>query len=129
MTRTTVVGGGLADLSAAQTVLERGGSVPLLDKKLSLGGNSVTAGSSTNGPGTKVLGTLGDREYYANTAASAGPRLARPGLVTTLTANSESTIAWLTDAFNVDLSFASRLEEHTIPRTQRDTSGRSPLRL
>ena len=38
MSRIIVVGGGLAGLSAAHTVLERGGSVLLLDKNAFLGG-------------------------------------------------------------------------------------------
>jgi succinate dehydrogenase/fumarate reductase flavoprotein subunit len=36
-----VVGGGLAGLSAAHTILERGGRVLLLDKNSFCGGNSV----------------------------------------------------------------------------------------
>jgi succinate dehydrogenase/fumarate reductase flavoprotein subunit len=36
-----VIGGGLAGLSAAHTVIERGGKVLLIDKKAFLGGNSV----------------------------------------------------------------------------------------
>jgi aspartate oxidase len=60
---------------------------------------------------------------YKDTAASAGPDLARPALITALTANSASAIAWLTDSFNVDLSVVSRLGGHTVPRTHRDKSG------
>jgi succinate dehydrogenase/fumarate reductase flavoprotein subunit len=36
-----VIGGGLAGLSAAHSVIERGGTVILFDKKAFLGGNSV----------------------------------------------------------------------------------------
>lgn len=36
-----VIGGGLAGLSAAHTVLEKGGRVILLDKEAFLGGNST----------------------------------------------------------------------------------------
>jgi succinate dehydrogenase/fumarate reductase flavoprotein subunit len=39
-----VVGGGLAGLSAAHTVLERGGRVVVLDKNPFFGGNSTKAG-------------------------------------------------------------------------------------
>ncbi len=45
MSRVIVVGGGLAGLSAAHTVLERGGNVILLDKNAFLGGNSTKATS------------------------------------------------------------------------------------
>ena len=44
-----VVGGGLAGLSAAHTVLENGGAVLLLDKSAFLGGNSTKATSGING--------------------------------------------------------------------------------
>ncbi|KAJ7734212.1 Flavocytochrome c [Mycena olivaceomarginata] len=125
--RTIVVGGGLAGLSAAHTLLERGKSVLLLDKKPSLGGNSVKASSGINGAGTTAQRELDIPDtpdaFYKDTAASAGPDLARPALITALTANSASAIAWLTDSFNVDLSVVSRLGGHTVPRTHRDKSG------
>jgi succinate dehydrogenase/fumarate reductase flavoprotein subunit len=41
MSQVIVVGGGLAGLSAAHTVIERGGVVLVFDKKPFLGGNSV----------------------------------------------------------------------------------------
>jgi succinate dehydrogenase/fumarate reductase flavoprotein subunit len=44
-----VIGGGLAGLSAAHTVLENGGAVVLLDKMKFLGGNSTRATSGING--------------------------------------------------------------------------------
>ncbi|KAJ7348411.1 Flavocytochrome c [Mycena albidolilacea] len=125
--RTIVVGGGLAGLSAAHTLLERGKSVLLLDKKPSLGGNSVKASSGINGAGTTAQRELDIQDtpdaFYKDTAASAGPELARPALITALTANSASAIAWLTDSFSVDLSVVSRLGGHTVPRTHRDKSG------
>ena len=44
-----IIGGGLAGLSAAHTVLENGGAVILLDKMKFLGGNSTRATSGING--------------------------------------------------------------------------------
>lgn len=54
-----VVGGGLCGLSAAHTVLERGGRVILLDKNAFLGGNSTRATSGINGAGTSSQRSLG----------------------------------------------------------------------
>lgn len=54
-----VVGGGLAGLSAAHTVLERGGNVLLLDKNPFFGGNSTKATSGINGAGTAAQMKLG----------------------------------------------------------------------
>lgn len=54
-----VVGGGLCGLSAAHTVLERGGRVILLDKNAFLGGNSTRATSGINGAATSSQRSLG----------------------------------------------------------------------
>ncbi|KAJ7269917.1 Flavocytochrome c [Mycena rebaudengoi] len=125
--RRIVVGGGLAGLSAAHTLLELGCPVLLLDKKPSLGGNSVKASSGINGAGTVPQSALNIEDtveaFYSDTAQSAGADLARPTLITALTSNSASAIAWLTDTFGVDLSVVSRLGGHSIARTHRDKSG------
>merc|ERR1719215_732840 len=73
--RVIVVGGGLAGLSAAHTVLERGGNVLLLDKNAFLGGNSTKATSGMNGAGTSTQMKLGvpdnSQIFYEDTAKSA----------------------------------------------------------
>jgi len=59
-----VVGGGLAGLSAAHTVLERGASVIVLEKNAFLGGNSTKATSGINGALTKTQVKLGIKVKY-----------------------------------------------------------------
>lgn len=59
MTQVIVVGGGLAGLSAAHTVLEHGGRVIVLDKNSFLGGNSTKATSGINGALTNTQIKLG----------------------------------------------------------------------
>jgi succinate dehydrogenase/fumarate reductase flavoprotein subunit len=54
MAQVIVVGGGLAGLSAAHTILERGGSVCLVDKNPFYGGNSTKATSGINGALTRT---------------------------------------------------------------------------
>ena len=54
-----VIGGGLAGLSAAHTVLEHGGRVLLLDKCPFLGGNSTKATSGINGALTRTQAAKG----------------------------------------------------------------------
>ena len=54
-----VVGGGLAGLSTAHTVLEHGGRVLLLDKCPFLGGNSTKATSGINGALTRTQAAKG----------------------------------------------------------------------
>lgn len=120
--RVIVVGGGLAGLSAAHTVLERGGRVIVLDKNPFLGGNSTKATSGINGALTKTQIKLGipdsAEKFYDDTAASAKD-LIRPPLVKVLTYNSASAVEWLQERFGLDLSLVSRLGGHSFPRTHR----------
>ncbi|KAJ8517317.1 hypothetical protein ONZ45_g5501 [Pleurotus djamor] len=124
--RVIVVGGGLAGLSAAHTLVERGKNVLLLDKKPSLGGNSVKASSGINGVGTdaqKAQGIVDSVDsFVADTTVSAGS-LARKDLITTLTSKSTESLAWLTANFSIDLSLVAQLGGHSVARTHR---GRGP---
>ena len=52
--RVIVVGGGLSGVSAANTVLESGGNIHLIDKNPFCGGNSVKATSGINGAETST---------------------------------------------------------------------------
>ena len=54
MAQAIVVGGGLAGVSAANTVLECGGRVVLVDKSAFCGGNSTKATSGINGAETQT---------------------------------------------------------------------------
>ncbi|KIY74074.1 fumarate reductase flavo protein subunit [Cylindrobasidium torrendii FP15055 ss-10] len=123
--RVIVVGGGLAGLSAAHTVLQNGASVLLLDKMKSLGGNSVKASSGINGAGTpaqaakSIVDSVDD--FIKDTTASAGS-LARPNLISALASNSASSLEWL-GQLGIDLSQVTRLGGHTIPRTHRGNGG------
>ncbi|KAG9045014.1 hypothetical protein FS837_007177 [Tulasnella sp. UAMH 9824] len=117
-----VVGGGLAGLSAAHTLLERGASVLLLDKNSFLGGNSTKATSGINGAGTQPQQDLGIRDsakiFFEDTKASAKD-LARDDLIKVLTGRSGDAVTWLQDKFALDLSKVARLGGHSQPRTHR----------
>eukprot|EP00656_Telonema_subtile_P044328 TRINITY_DN505_c0_g1_i1.p1 TRINITY_DN505_c0_g1~~TRINITY_DN505_c0_g1_i1.p1 ORF type:complete len:628 (-),score=194.36 TRINITY_DN505_c0_g1_i1:260-2143(-) len=117
-----VVGGGLAGLSAAHTVLENGGNVVLLDKSPFCGGNSTKATSGINGSGTKSQRDHGipdnNEIFEADTTASAKTG-ARPALIKVLTHESGPGVEWLINNFGLDLSLVSRLGGHTQPRTHR----------
>lgn len=83
-----VVGGGLAGLSAAHTVLERGGRCLVIDKKDFLGGNSVKATSGINGTPTSTQAQQGIPDnahvFYNDTALSAaGQSMNEIGTATT----------------------------------------------
>jgi flavocytochrome c len=124
MSRVIIVGGGLAGLSAAHTIIERGGNVVLIDKNAFLGGNSTKATSGINGAGTSTQMKLGIPDnaqiFYEDSAKSARAEIV-PALTKVLTFQSGSAVEWIQDKFKVDLSLVSRLGGHSQPRTHRGT--------
>ncbi|KAI5118567.1 hypothetical protein M0805_005858 [Coniferiporia weirii] len=122
MAQVIVVGGGLAGLSAAHTLLERGANVLLLDKQPFMGGNSTKATSGINGAGTGPQQDAGiqdsARQFFEDTKKSAKD-LARDDLIRVLTGRSGDAVNWLQDKFALDLSKVARLGGHSQPRTHR----------
>ncbi|KAI8823131.1 FAD binding domain-containing protein [Fimicolochytrium jonesii] len=117
-----VVGGGLAGLSAAHTILERGGNVILLDKNGFLGGNSTKATSGINGANTATQRKLkipDTSEIFYEDSAKSARDLIVPPLTKVLTYQSGAAVEWIQDNFKVDLSLVSRLGGHSQPRTHR----------
>ncbi|KAI8999227.1 FAD binding domain-containing protein [Gaertneriomyces semiglobifer] len=122
MAHVIIIGGGLAGLSAAHTVLEHGGNVILLDKNSFLGGNSTKATSGINGAGTatqRKLGIPDTAEIFYEDSAKSARDLIVPELTKVLTYQSGAAVEWIQDKFNVDLSLISRLGGHSQPRTHR----------
>ncbi|KAF5345272.1 hypothetical protein D9758_008488 [Tetrapyrgos nigripes] len=117
-----VVGGGLAGLSAAHTLLERGANVVLLDKQGFMGGNSTKATSGINGAGTQTQQeqSIPDNAkiFFEDTKKSARD-LARDDLIHVLTGRSGDAVNWLQAKFGLDLSKVARLGGHSQPRTHR----------
>ncbi|PPQ96817.1 hypothetical protein CVT26_006218 [Gymnopilus dilepis] len=122
MAQVIVVGGGLAGLSAAHTLLERGANVLLLDKQGFMGGNSTKATSGINGAGTEAQKELNIPDsakiFFEDTKKSAR-ELARDDLIRVLTGRSGDAVNWLQNKFSLDLSKVSRLGGHSQPRTHR----------
>ena len=118
-----VVGTGLAGLSAALTVLDRGGQVVLVDKEAAIGGNSAKASSGINAccPHNDTWGDSKE-SFYADTTRSAGDRV-RPDLVEVLVDGSEAAVAWLKSRAGVDLSMVAQLGGHSAKRTNRPKNG------
>jgi len=115
-----VVGGGLAGMSAANTVLENGGRVVLLDKSSFCGGNSTKATSGINGAATKtqkVQGIDDSVDLFTSDTLKGGAK--KPDVVKILCGNSGADVDWLVEKFNLDLSLVARLGGHSAPRTHR----------
>jgi flavocytochrome c len=127
MSQIIVIGGGLSGASAANTVLECGANVLLLDKNAFCGGNSVKATSGINGAGTSTQfqAKIADNaeEFYKDiwySAAGLDKTNAKPyELAKTLAYESGPAVTWLQQKFNLDLSKVSRLGGHSFPRTHR----------
>ena len=146
MSQVIVVGGGLAGLSSCHTILERGGSVLLLEKLGFCGGNSTKATSGINGALTRTQQRLGindsvdtflkdtaecaikgapPKEAAAQQAAMEGKDALDPAVNPYLATNSRlvldsaPAIEWLIESFGLDLSLVGRLGGHSFPRTHR----------
>jgi len=126
LNKVIVVGGGLSGLSAAHTVLERGGNVLLLDKNSFLGGNSTKATSGINGALTRTQIANGVQDsahaFLKDTVLSAhkgDPNGKSYPLAEVLTFESAPAVEWLIDSFGLDLSLLGRLGGHSFPRTHR----------
>jgi len=115
-----VVGGGLAGVSACNTVLENGARTVLLDKSSFCGGNSTKATSGINGAATraqKAKGIDDSIELFTSDTLKGGAK--RPEVAKVLCGNSGNDVDWLVDKFNLDLSLVARLGGHSAPRTHR----------
>eukprot|EP00441_Pelagodinium_beii_P003110 CAMPEP_0197703554 /NCGR_PEP_ID=MMETSP1338-20131121/125494_1 /TAXON_ID=43686 ORGANISM="Pelagodinium beii, Strain RCC1491" /NCGR_SAMPLE_ID=MMETSP1338 /ASSEMBLY_ACC=CAM_ASM_000754 /LENGTH=634 /DNA_ID=CAMNT_0043287451 /DNA_START=67 /DNA_END=1972 /DNA_ORIENTATION=- len=115
-----VVGGGLGGVSAANTLLECGMKVVLLDKSSFCGGNSSKATSGINGAETrtqKEKGIPDTVEIFTQDTLKGGAK--RPAVARVLCANSGPDVDWLMDKFSLDLSLLARLGGHSQPRTHR----------
>lgn len=125
MAQVIVVGGGLAGLSAAHTLLERGANVLLLDKQGFMGGNSTKATSGINGAGTQAqqeLGILDNAKIFFEDTKRSARDLARDDLIRVLTGRSGDAVNWLQNKFGLDLSKVARLGGHSQPRTHRGSA-------
>jgi len=109
-----VLGGGLAGVSACNTLVENGCSTVLLDKSAFCGGNSTKATSGINGAGTrsqKAKGITDTTEIFTADTLKGGAK--RPEVAKVLCGNSGRDVEWLMDAFDLDLSLVARLGGHS----------------
>merc|ERR1719229_1644726 len=115
-----VVGGGLAGVSACNTVVENGAKTVLIDKSSFCGGNSTKATSGINGAATKTQKAQNiddSTELFTKDTLKGGAK--KPELAKILCENSGADVEWLMDKFDLDLSLVARLGGHSAPRTHR----------
>lgn len=118
-----VVGSGLAGLAASLNILDRGGSVIILEKEHLLGGNSNKASSGINGCCPQNNTYNDSLESFRNDTVRSAGSVADLELIETLVSNSEKAILWLRERAHVDLSLLAQLGGHSHVRTHRPSNG------
>lgn len=124
--RVIVIGGGLAGLTAAHSILEHGGTVTIIDKSAFFGGNSTKATSGINGTPTQAQAdeNVKDsaRRFMEDTNLSyhGGKKDgAVSPIVREMTRLSGPSLDWLSHNFGLDLSVLGLMAGHSAPRTHR----------
>merc|ERR1719165_15330 len=115
-----VLGGGLAGVSAANTVIEHGGRTILLDKSPFCGGNSTKATSGINGANTKSQrnkNIADSNDIFLADTLKGGAK--KPEVAKVLCFESGPGVDWLVDKFELDLSLIARMGGHSVPRCHR----------
>jgi flavocytochrome c len=135
-----VVGTGLAGLTVSLHVLDRGGTVILIDKESKMGGNSIKASSGINAcvvsssklnnynddTGTNSIVTQDEIDsFIQDTMISAGDT-ANPDLIKVIVEQSADCFQWLQARVGLNLSETNsqtRLGGHSKARTHRPSNG------
>jgi len=114
-----VIGCGLAGLTVALSLLDRGGTVVIVEKEHKLGGNSIKASSGINAFTPENSRHDSIDSFRQDTLQSAG-KAARSDLIETLVTNSANALQWLKERISVDLTGEiAQLGGHSNPRTHR----------
>ena len=118
-----VIGSGLAGLAASLNILDRGGTVVILEKEHLLGGNSNKASSGINGYCPHNETCHDSVEVFRNDTIRSAGKVADLDLIEVLVTKSEQAVLWLKNRANVDLSLLAQLGGHTNKRTHRPSNG------
>lgn len=118
-----VVGSGLAGLAASLNILDRGGTVVIVEKEHLLGGNSNKASSGINGCCPQNDTYNDSVESFRNDTVRSAGEVADLNLIDVLVGKSEQAVMWLKNRANVDLSLLAQLGGHSHKRTHRPSNG------
>eukprot|EP00526_Cylindrotheca_closterium_P001999 CAMPEP_0113657784 /NCGR_PEP_ID=MMETSP0017_2-20120614/31288_1 /TAXON_ID=2856 /ORGANISM="Cylindrotheca closterium" /LENGTH=1123 /DNA_ID=CAMNT_0000571849 /DNA_START=44 /DNA_END=3416 /DNA_ORIENTATION=+ /assembly_acc=CAM_ASM_000147 len=118
-----VVGSGLAGMAAALNIMDRGGTVIMVEKEHLLGGNSNKASSGINGCCPQGDLYEDSIESFRNDTIKSAGSVADLDLIGTLVGKSEQAVMWLKERANVDLSLLAQLGGHSHKRTHRPSNG------
>ena len=119
--RVVVIGGGLAGLVAAIEAHNRGAEVVLLEKEISIGGNSIKASSGMNAACTfaQECNNISDsKQCFAQDTIKSGQGYSNDALVDVFAGQSQDAWKFLTD-LGVNLDIVSKTGGHSVARTHR----------
>lgn len=118
-----IIGGGLAGLTTALSLLDKGATVAILEKERFFGGNSAWASSGINGIDTNLHHELDSVDVFrADMMKSAGYNT-NSSLIEKFTSKSGDSLAWLRQRVGMHLDDRGRLGGHSYPRTYRPKEG------
>lgn len=115
-----VIGGGLAGLVTAISIAQRGGSVVVVEKQLTLGGNSAKASSGINSLRTNSSDDI--EQFLSDTVKSQNGHGVEK-LAHLLVKNSNESVSWLEQVSGVSLSSLGQLGGHRTARTWKPEHG------
>ena len=118
-----VIGSGLAGLAASLNILDRGGTVVIMEKEHLLGGNSNKASSGINGCCPNNDAYNDTLEAFRNDTIRSAGEVADLDLINVLISKSEQAVLWLKNRAHVDLSLLAQLGGHSAKRTHRPSNG------
>jgi flavocytochrome c len=113
-----VIGGGLAGLVTAISMADRGGSVVVVEKSATVGGNSAKASSGINSWVDER-----DIESFARDTLKSQNGRGDEELARILVERANVSVSWLEQVTGLDLSEVGQLGGHSVPRTHRPSSG------
>ena len=126
-----VVGAGLAGLSAALTLIDRGANVVIVEKQGFMGGNSayassgINAAENTDSPDVQKDSSSAFAHDMVESSGISENDSEHPSkfLIPVLTSNSQKALEWAKTRVGVDLSKIGQLGGHSFPRTYRPSTG------
>jgi len=121
-----VIGAGLSGLVTTLSILDRGGSVILIDKEGLPGGNSAKASSGVNGIDNSSATLYDDsvERFREDVIRGSGrPSFSENPLVDILTKGSVDALEWLRSRVGLPLNKVGQLGGHSRPRTWRPSTG------
>ena len=117
------VGSGLAGLAASLNILDRGGTVLVVEKEHLLGGNSNKVSSGMNGYCPSNETCHDSIAAFRNDMIRSAGEVADLDLIEVLVTKSEQAVWWLKNRADIDLSLSAQLGGHTNKHTHRPSNG------